>query len=127
MPFKVGGFNLLPTFAIVTLCVAGIGAAPYGVRRLISGEVRVPVACGEREGWAHHKGDERGRSPTPPPLPPPQWPTIQDDFERYAKWRAAWLDPGSPHSATKDFQSDAARPVVEAGWAARHRELGNLK
>lgn len=38
MPFKTGSFNLLPTIAIMTTLLAGVGALPYGVKWLLNGE-----------------------------------------------------------------------------------------
>jgi len=38
MPFKIGSFNVLPTIVVMTTCLAGVGALPYGVKWLLNGE-----------------------------------------------------------------------------------------
>lgn len=38
MPFKIGSFNLIPSFIVMTACIAGVGVVPYYVKLLISGE-----------------------------------------------------------------------------------------
>jgi hypothetical protein len=36
--YKTGSFNLIPSFVVMTVAIAGIGALPWGLRRLMSGE-----------------------------------------------------------------------------------------
>lgn len=138
-------------YLLLTCRLAGIGAAPYGVRRLITGEVsaaarwRVGAAMRQRPiaplarvlhrppscllcGRDGGSGDSSVLTRTatlgcPSPLPAAQWPTIKDAYEEYAIWRKEVWDVGAPHSRTRDYTYDVAK--VEAGWREAHAKAGN--
>lgn len=48
---------------------------------------------------------------------------MQDEFERYAEWRATVWDPGAPHAQTESYKTNV--PEIEAGWRRWHAEADN--
>ena len=55
-------FNIVPSTCVMLAGFMGIGAVPYGVRRLIDGEVRVAVAAGVAMCSPPYDGDLPHRS-----------------------------------------------------------------
>lgn len=51
-----------------------------------------------------------------------QWPTLKDEFEKYATWRKHVWDDGAPYAQTRDYKFDVA--AMEAKWKQHHAQAG---